>query len=81
MSCPHSRAHGSRPETCSLCLGATPRKVVQVGAELVIDGIAVRSVELKHEQLGPMRVGPRRRARSLPQHVDADGAPIGEADE
>lgn len=40
MACPHSRAPGATPETCSLCRGVTPRIVTRDEAtgQLLVDG-------------------------------------------
>lgn len=41
MSCPHSTAKGSSPQTCSLCLGAVP-KIVRITSDSVVtlDGVS-----------------------------------------
>lgn len=42
--CPHGRY--SKPETCSLCLGAKAQQVAQTGKLITVDGKAVRPIEL-----------------------------------
>jgi hypothetical protein len=43
MSCPHAR-HGS-PDRCSLCLQAVPKRVIQLGATVTVDGEPPRQIE------------------------------------
>lgn len=41
--CPHGGPH-SKPEMCSQCLGAIPKRVEQAGPEMFIDGEPIRTI-------------------------------------
>jgi hypothetical protein len=61
MSCPHGRA--SSPETCSQCIGATPRKVAQTDNLITVDGEVVRPIELEAWSPGVKRKQQQRGGR------------------
>lgn len=63
MSCPHGNGP---PDRCSICIGAKPRLVDQVGGDITIDGEVARPIappmtdaQIKYSQRGGTRRKPK----------------------
>jgi hypothetical protein len=45
MSCPHSKAIGSNPQSCSLCRGAVPKLVAVTDGIVTVDGKSIGTLQ------------------------------------